>query len=92
MLQRGPTLCQRRGEHENERWVVDLHVPTRTCVRRVYRPFSARATYSIISRPLWSAAVAVIIFVCITHRENAVNRMLSQPIFEPIARLTFGAH
>jgi peptidoglycan/LPS O-acetylase OafA/YrhL len=45
-----------------------------------------------MSRPIWSAALAVIIFVCLTHRRNFINRILSQALFEPVARLTFAAY
>ncbi|XP_033218160.1 nose resistant to fluoxetine protein 6-like [Belonocnema kinseyi] len=46
-------------------------------------------TYGAISRPMWSIAIAWIIFTAIRGYGGLVNTFLSLPIFFPISRLSF---
>lgn len=48
--------------------------------------------YTWASRPLWSAALACMLYACFTGRGWLVGSFLSHKAWEPMARLTFGAY
>lgn len=53
---------------------------------------TTHVAYTILSRPSWALGVCVILFVCITHPRNGLNRIMGAPLWEPLSRLTFGAY
>jgi peptidoglycan/LPS O-acetylase OafA/YrhL len=48
--------------------------------------------YSAFSRTLWAIACAVLLYLCFTGRGGFLNSFLSLPLFEPLARLTYGSY
>lgn len=56
----------------------------------LFRTFESLAAFALASRLAWDFAAALILFVCLSNSDNFVNRALSLPIWEPLARLTLG--
>ena len=48
--------------------------------------------YQAICRPLWSMAIAWLLFLCSTNQAGFVNRILSWPIWTPFARLNYSCY
>jgi peptidoglycan/LPS O-acetylase OafA/YrhL len=48
--------------------------------------------YQSLSRTLWSCAVGWLFFLCITNRGGIINRILSWPIWAPLARLNYSTY
>lgn len=48
--------------------------------------------YQSICRPLWSIAIAWLLFLCSTNQGGFVNRILSWPIWTPFARLNYSCY
>lgn len=46
------------------------------------------ALFDSFSRLLWASTIALIIFFCITKNGGSVNRILSAPIWKPLAKLS----
>ncbi|KAJ6640801.1 Nose resistant to fluoxetine protein 6 [Pseudolycoriella hygida] len=45
--------------------------------------------FNSVNRLLWSLAVAITIFICITNSGASVNKFLSSPIWKPLSKLSF---
>lgn len=48
--------------------------------------------YQSLSRTVWSIAIGWLFFVCITRNAGLVNRILSWPIWAPLARLNYSTY
>lgn len=48
--------------------------------------------YQSLSRTLWSVSMGWLFFVCITKQGGLVNRILSWPIWAPLARLNYSTY
>jgi len=48
--------------------------------------------YQSLSRTLWAVAIGWLFFVCMTQRGGIVNRILSWPIWAPLARLNYATY
>lgn len=46
--------------------------------------------YTVFTRPAWGLAVAAILFVCFTQQTTLLNTVLGAPVWQPLARLTYG--
>eukprot|EP00978_Attheya_sp_CCMP212_P041160 scaffold232507_cov63-Attheya_sp.AAC.1 len=70
-----------------------LHQQTTVCGSSDWSPW-LNYLYTVTSGFLWSAAVAIIIFLCVSDSEGGrtINTILSHPIFVPFSKLSFGAY
>jgi peptidoglycan/LPS O-acetylase OafA/YrhL len=48
--------------------------------------------YQSLSRPLWSIAIGWLFFLCMTNRAGIINKILSWPIWIPLARLNYATY
>lgn len=48
--------------------------------------------FTVASRPLWSAALAVVLYLCATGRGGALHAVLSHPLWAPYARVSYCAY
>jgi peptidoglycan/LPS O-acetylase OafA/YrhL len=48
--------------------------------------------YQSLSRPVWSISVSWVLFLCSTNQGGIINRILSFPIWIPLARLNYAAY
>lgn len=48
--------------------------------------------YQSLSRTVWSMTIGWLFFVCITNRGGIVNKILSWPIWAPLARLNYSTY
>jgi peptidoglycan/LPS O-acetylase OafA/YrhL len=48
--------------------------------------------YQAVNRTLWSAVIGWLVFLCSTGNVTLINKILSWPIFVPLARLNYAAY
>ena len=48
--------------------------------------------FTAVSRPLWSAALAVVLYLCAVDRGGALHYVLSHPLWMPYARVSYCAY
>lgn len=48
--------------------------------------------YTVFSRIIWSLAICYIIFACINNSGGIINRFLSHPLWQPLARISYAAY
>lgn len=71
-----------------------------TCVFSLYEDYitpeglskASLITYQSLSRPAWSVAVGWLLLVCSTKQGGLINRILSSPLWSPLARLNYAAY
>jgi len=50
------------------------------------------AAYLALSRPLWTASVALLVLVCFNGHGGFINKLLTARLWEPLGKLTFAAY
>lgn len=53
---------------------------------------SIQITYETLSRTLWSICIGWLLFLCSTNQGGIVNKILSWPIWSPLARLNYSCY
>jgi peptidoglycan/LPS O-acetylase OafA/YrhL len=48
--------------------------------------------YQSLSRTLWSLAIGWLLFLCMTKQGGIINKILSWPIWAPLARLNYATY
>jgi hypothetical protein len=93
----GRTGAYNRRPCEYNEWpssvFAPLHQETTVCGSSDWSPW-LNYLYTVTSGFLWSGAVAIIIFLCVSDSEGGrtINTILSHPIFVPFSKLSFGAY
>jgi len=52
---------------------------------------ATNVAYTVFTRPAWGLAVAAILLICFTQQATLVNTLLGAPVWQPLAKLTYGA-
>ena len=53
---------------------------------------SSLIAYQVLSRSAWSISISWLIFVCSVGQGGIVNRLLSAPVWVPLARLNYATY
>lgn len=57
-------------------------------------PYTAIVAYTAVARTAWAASLCVLLWLCFIDSVwvRPINRLLSLPLWQPLAKLTFGAY
>jgi peptidoglycan/LPS O-acetylase OafA/YrhL len=53
---------------------------------------SVQVAYQALSRTFWSIAIGWLLFLCSIHQGGIVNKILSWPVWAPLARLNYSCY
>ena len=53
---------------------------------------SVLVTYQSLSRTLWSIVIGWVLFLCSTNQGGIMNKILSWPVWAPLARLNYSCY